>query len=434
MKVLVIGSAKSGNAAAKLLNKLGYEVIITDQNEIKEKEELESLGIQVVDKGHPDWLKNTDYAFVVKNPGIKYTVEFIDYFVRNNIKIYTEIEIAYNYSKNFKYGAITGTNGKTTITSMLYECLKMNGKAIVAGNIGTPLSVWAYELGDEEKDVALELSNFQLLGVEKFRPTVSVVCNLAPDHLDYMPTVESYYESKMNIAMNQKDDDWFLRNVDDELVMHYSKDVKCEVIDFSLKRTDVDVYLKDGEVFFRNEHLFYVKDLKVVGNHNVSNAMIACVMAMKLGVSREDVEKAITSFKGIEHRIEYIGEKDGIKFYNDSKATNTQAACIGLSSFEKNIILLAGGKDKGISFEEMHDYDERVKHCFTFGQTKEKIAHEFTRSTQCETMIDALHEAMKIAKSGDVILLSPACSSYDQFKSYEQRGDIFREECLNIIQ
>ena len=145
-------------------------------------------------------------------------------------------------------------------------------------------------------------------------------------------------------------------------------------------------------------------------------------------------KKAITSFKGIEHRIEYIGEKDGIKFYNDSKATNTQAACIGLSSFEKNIILLAGGKDKGISFEEMHEYDERVKHCFTFGQTKEKIASEFTRSTQCETMIDALHAAMKIATSGDVILLSPACSSYDQFKSYEQRGDIFREECLHIIQ
>ena len=388
----------------------------------------------MVDKGHPEWLKNTDYAFVVKNPGIKYSVDIIDYFVRNKIKIYTEIEIAYNYAKNFKYGAITGTNGKTTITSMLYECLKMNHKALVAGNIGTPLSVWAYELENEEKDVALELSNFQLLGIEKFRPSVSVVCNLAPDHLDYMPTVESYYESKMNIAMNQKDDDWFLRNVDDELVMHYSKDVKCEIIDFSLKRCDVDVYLKDGEVFFREEHLFYVKDLKVVGMHNVSNAMIACVMALKLGVSKEDVEKAITSFKGIEHRIEYIGEKDGIKFYNDSKATNTQAACIGLNSFEKNIILLAGGKDKGISFDEMHEYDDRVKHCFTFGQTKEKIAKEFTRSTQCETMIDALHEALVIAKSGDVILLSPACSSYDQFKSYEQRGDIFREECLNIIQ
>lgn len=434
MKVLVIGSAKSGFAVAKLLRKQGYDVIITDQNEIKNKNELEDLGIQVVDGGHPDWLKNTEYEFVVKNPGIKYSVDIIDYFVRNHIKIYTEIEIAYNYAKKFNYGAITGTNGKTTITSMLYECLKMNGKAIAAGNIGTPLSVWALEHGDSEKDVALELSNFQLLGVEKFRPAVSVVCNLAPDHLDYMPTVESYYESKMNIAMNQKEDDWFLRNVDDELVMHYAQDIKCRIIDFSLKRQDVDLYIKDGEVIFENEHLFYVKDLKVVGMHNVSNAMIAGVMALKLGVSRENVEKALSSFKGIEHRIEYIGQKDGIKFYNDSKATNTQAACIALASFDKNILLLAGGKDKGISFDEMKEYDDRVKHCFTFGQTKEKIASEFTNATQCETMLDALYEAMKIAKAGDVILLSPACSSYDQFKSYEQRGDIFREECLHIIQ
>ena len=433
MKVLVIGSAKSGNAVARLLNHQGYSVIITDMNEIKEKEELEALGIQVLDKGHPEYLKNTDYAFVVKNPGIKYTVPFIDYFVKNNVKIYTEIEIAYRYAKNFKYAAVTGTNGKTTITSMLYECLKMNNNAIVAGNIGTPLSEWALLEKENPKDVALELSNFQLLGIEQFRPSVSVVCNLAPDHLDYMPTVESYYESKFNIAMNQKEDDWFLRNVDDELVMHYSKVINCRIIDFSLVRDDVDLCIKGNEVLFENEHLFYVNDLKVVGMHNVSNAMIAGTMALKLGVSRENVEKALTNFKGIEHRIEYIGEKNGIRFYNDSKATNTQAACIALASFEKNILLLAGGYDKGISFDEMHDYDSRVKCCFAFGQTKHQIASEFTNVTLCENMHDALDKAMEVAQSGDIVLLSPACASYDQFKSYEQRGDMFREDCLKYI-
>lgn len=433
MKVLVIGSAKSGNAVAKLLKSEGYEVILTDANEVKEKDELIALGIEVVDKGHPEYLKNTDYAFVVKNPGIKYSVDIIDYFVKNDVKIYTEIEIAYRYAKNFKYAAVTGTNGKTTITSMLYECLKMNGKAIVAGNIGTPLSEWALSEKDNEKDVALELSNFQLLGVETFHPCVSVVCNLAPDHLDYMPTLESYYESKMRIAMNQSNDDWFLRNVDDALVMHYSKDVKCRIIDFSLVRDDVDLCIKENEVLFEGQHLFYVNDLKVVGMHNVSNAMIAGVMALKMGVSRKDVEFALTNFKGIEHRIEYIGEKNGVKFYNDSKATNTQAACIALASFKENILLLAGGKDKGISFDEMHEYDKRVKHCFAFGQTKDKITNEFTRATACETMQEALEKAMKIAKSGDVVLLSPACSSYDQFKNYEQRGDLFREACLGII-
>ena len=432
-KVLVIGSAKSGNAVARLLKHHGYDVILTDQNEVKEKKELEAEGISVIDKGHPEELKNTSYEFVVKNPGIKYSTEIIDYFVRQHVRIYTEIEVAYRFASRFHYGAVTGTNGKTTITSMLYECLQMNGKALAAGNIGTPLSEYALQFENEEKDVALELSNFQLLGVERFRPRVSVVCNLAPDHLDYMPTLESYYKSKMRIAMNQKDDDWFLRNVDDEEVMRYAKDVKCRVIDFSLVRDDVDLCLKNGEALFQKRHLFYVRDLKVVGLHNVSNAMIAGVMALKLGVSFEDVEKALTSFKGIEHRIEYIGEKHGVKFFNDSKATNTQAACIALASFDKNILLLAGGKDKGISFDEMHEYDKRVKHCFAFGQTKEKIAAEFTYSTQCETMNEALEKAALMAEEGDVILLSPACSSYDQFKNYEERGDLFREACLRII-
>lgn len=433
MDVLVIGAAKSGIAVAKLLNHHGFKVILTDQHEIHEKKELEKLGIVVVDQGHPAFLMHPNYAFVVKNPGIKYSVEIIDYFVRHHVLIYTEIEIAYRFAKHFHYGAVTGTNGKTTITSMLYACLCQHGHALAAGNIGTPLSSYALEYENEEKNVALELSNFQLLGIETFRPCVSVVCNLAPDHLDYMPSVEAYYASKMRIAMNQKDEDWFLRNVDDGIVMQYAKDIACRIIDFSLVRKDVDLYLDGDEVYLFGKRLFDVKDLKVVGMHNVSNAMIAGAMAVKMGISYEQVEKALIGFTGIEHRIEYIGEKNGIRFYNDSKATNTQAACIALASFEKNILLLAGGKDKGISFDEMHAFDGRVKHCFAFGQTKEKIACEFRASSTCETMFEALDEAFALAKSGDVILLSPACSSYDQFENYEQRGDLFREACLSKI-
>lgn len=433
MSVLVVGAAKSGIAASRLLKAHGYDVILTDMKPINEKKELEKLGICVYDNGHPEFLKNTDIEFVVKNPGIRYTTDLIRFFVEHQIKIYTEIEIAYRFAKKFHYGAITGTNGKTTITSMLYECLKKNGKAIAAGNIGTPLSEWALTCENEEKDVALELSNFQLLGVEDFHPEVCVVCNLAPDHLDYMPSVESYYESKMRIAMNQKEEDWFIRNVDDELVMKYAKNIGCKIIDFSLVRQDVDLYLQNGEARLWDHHLFYTKDLKVVGMHNVSNAMIAAAMAFKMGVSLENIEQALTSFKGIEHRIEYIGEKNGIRFYNDSKATNTQAACIALASFEKNILLLAGGKDKGISFDEMKKYDNRVKHCFAFGQTKQKIAEQFSHATETETMSQALRQAFQMAETNDVILLSPACSSYDQFDNYEQRGDLFREECLKII-
>ena len=211
------------------MNQKGYTVTLTDMQRIPDKEELETLGIRVVDEGHPDFLFNDDYAFIVKNPGIKYSVPIIRFFVEHQVKIYTEIEIASWYAEKFHYGAVTGTNGKTTITSMLYECLKANGRCEAAGNIGTPLSELALKYGDEEKDIALELSNFQLLGIESFHPEAAVVCNLAPDHLDYMNSVEEYYASKFRIAMNQRGDDWFLRNVDDPIVMQYARDLKCKI-------------------------------------------------------------------------------------------------------------------------------------------------------------------------------------------------------------
>ena len=426
-KVLVIGAAKSGVAVAKLLQRHKYDVTITDMKEIQEKEELEELGIHVFDQGHPEELKHTNYAFVVKNPGIKYTVPFVRYFVEHDVQILTEVEVGYRFAKKFHYGAVTGTNGKTTITTMLYEMLQRKGQAIVAGNIGYPLSSLAYEYEEDEKDVALELSNFQLLGIDTFAPEVSVVCNLAPDHLDYMPSVESYYESKMFIYKNCKPEDWFLRNVDDETVMQYAQNIPCTVIDFSLIRQDVDLYRKDGFVWLKDQMLFEEKTFPVVGEYNLSNAMIASCMAYKLGVSLEDIRATIASFTPVEHRLEYIGEKNGVRFYNDSKATNTHAVTAALSSFEKNIILLAGGHDKGISFEPLKKYDDRVKYCISFGQTKEQFKPIFTHVKAVETMKDAFDEAVKLAQPDDVVLLSPACSSYDQFPNYETRGRLFKE-------
>lgn len=426
-KVLVIGAAKSGIAVAKLLHRHGYDVTITDMSDIKDKETLSNMGMNVYDHGHPDALKNEEWAFVVKNPGIKYTVPFVKYFVDHHIKILTEVEIGYRFAKKFHYGAVTGTNGKTTITTMLYEMLQHNQKAIVAGNIGWPLSELAYEYEQEEKDVALELSNFQLLGIETFAPTVSVVCNLAPDHLDYMPSVESYYASKMRIYENCKPDDWFLRNVDDSTVMEYAQNIPCTIIDFSLTRQDVDLYRKDGCVYLHDLMLFKEQEFTIVGDYNLSNAMVASCMAYKLGVSVEDIRKTIRSFQPVEHRLEYIGEKNGVKFYNDSKATNTHAVTAALSSFEKNIILLAGGHDKGISFDDLKQFDERVKYCVAFGETKEKFQDIFQHVIIQETMKEALKEAIRLSQAGDVILLSPACSSYDQFPNYEVRGHIFKE-------
>lgn len=426
-QVLVIGAAKSGIAAAKLLHRHGYQVILTDMKEVNEKAELEALGIQVYDGGHPDVLKTKDYGFVVKNPGIPYHAPFVKYFVEKKTPIYTEIEIAYRYGKNFHYGAITGTNGKTTITTLLYEMLKKHGKAEAAGNIGTPLSVLAYEQESEELFIALELSNFQLLGIEQFAPDVSVVCNLAPDHLDYMGSLDAYYKSKMRIYENCTPDQYFLRNVDDETVLKYAQNIPCQVIDFSLVKTEVDLYVKQGCVYYHDILLFERKNLKLAGDYNLCNAMISACMAYCMGVSLEDIQAVIASFKGVEHRLEYLGEKNGVRFYNDSKATNTHAASAALSSFEKGIVLLAGGYDKGISFDDLKQYDAQVKQCIAFGQTKEMFKDIFTHVVIKDTMKEAFDTALTYASEGDVILLSPACASYDQFKSYEQRGRIFKQ-------
>ena len=433
-EVLVLGAARSGIAAAKLLLKHGYKVTLTDSQKLKEKETLEALGIQVVDGGHPDWLKEKEWIFIVKNPGIPYFVTIVAAFVEKQVPIYTEVEIAYRFAKKFQYGAVTGTNGKTTITSLLYEMLKRKGNGLVAGNIGFPLCELAQQYEAEEKDVALELSNFQLLGMERFRPIVSVVCNLAPDHLDYMDSVESYYASKMRIYQSCEKGDWFLRNVDDPLIMQYAQDIPCEVIDFSMKRKDVDLYCEDGKVWLRDTPLFSIDTLKIVGDYNVCNAMIAACMAYRMGVSIEDIQTVCATFTSVEHRLEYIGEKQGIRFYNDSKATNTHAVAAALSSFSKNIILLAGGHDKGIPFDDLKQFDDRVKLCVSFGETREQFQQIFTNCICRITMKEALDEAYAQAQAGDVILLSPACSSFDQFRNYEERGRIFKEMVHEILE
>lgn len=427
-QVLLIGAARSGINAAKLLNKHGYHVVLTDQNKIENKEELEALGIEVFDQGHPDCLKEKEYAFVVKNPGIPYRVPFIAYFREKNVPIYTEIETASWFAPKFCYGAITGTDGKTTVTTLLYEMLKAQfDDAKVAGNIGVPLS--EIVLGNEENTahVALELSNFQLLGIEKFRPHVSVVTNLAPDHLDYMDSLEDYYASKFKIYENCDENDFFIRNVDDPTIVEYAKNIPCQVIDCSLNRQDVALRVQDGYVCLNDVQLFCVADLKLVGQFNLMNAMQASCIAYLLGVAPQTIQQVIADFKGVEHRIEYVDTIRGVRIYNDSKATNTHSAMAALSSFDTGVHLLAGGKDKGIDYSDLKQYDNRVKTCYAFGQIEHVFEDIFTHTEICHTMECALDRALANAKEGEVILLCPATSSFDQFKNYEVRGEIFKE-------
>lgn len=426
-QVLVVGAARSGSAVAHLLVQEGFEVTLTDMKEVENKAEMHELGIKVYDGGHPDLLKEVNWDFIVKNPGIPYHAPFIKYFVDKQTPIYTEVEVASWYAPDFVYAAVTGTNGKTTITSILYELLKYRGKALVAGNIGTPLSELALKYRDEAHDVAIELSNFQLLGCYRFRPHISVVCNLSPDHLDYMKSVDAYYASKMRIYHNCQKDDIFLRNVDDEAVMQYAQNITCRIIDFSLTRNDVDLYYEDGKVYYQDKVLFETSILKIVGMHNVSNAMVAACMALEMGVSEEDIRVGLSQFKSVEHRLEYITEVHDVKFFNDSKATNPEAVVPALKSFDAHIRLLAGGYDKQLSFDILKQFDERVDCCYAFGAVAQQFKNIFSKVIICKDMQEALDRAIKDAKKGDTILLSPACASYDQFKSYEQRGEIFKE-------
>lgn len=434
MKVLVIGASLSGSAVSKLLAQKGYEVYLTDANEIKDKKALEALGIHVYDGGHPEVLKTYQYAFVVKNPGIPYTVPFVKYFQDLQVSIYNEIEVASRFVKQYQYGAITGTNGKTTTTQLLSELLKLkNPINQAAGNIGLPLSEIVLKYQDQPLDIALEIAAFQLLGIETFKPKVSVITNLTPDHLDYFVNVDAYYKAKTLVYKQQDEQDYFLLNLDDEQVVNYVGDIKAQVITYSTIQK-ADVYIQEDKVYYGDVMLFALGDLKLVGMHNVSNAMVAAMMAYLMGVSLKDIRKGIQAFKGVEHRVEFVSTINGIHYYNDSKGTNTDATIVALKAFEKPVILLAGGYDKKTGFHDMIPYLNKVKDMIVFGAVKGQLKAIYPRAYVVDTMFEAIDVAKKIASKNDVVLLSPMCASYDQFRNFEQRGQLFKEYVLKDLE
>lgn len=432
MKVLVIGAALSGTEVSKLLIKKGYEVFLTDSKKIENKKELEDLGIKVFDEGHPDSLKEINYDFVVKNPGIKYNTPFVSYFVNKGVKILNEIEVA-NSFVDYKIAAITGTNGKTTTTTLLGEILKKkyNDKACVCGNIGYPFSSIVNEHENDSMYVALEISGFQLLGCPNFKPKVSTILNLSPDHLDYYDSLNDYYDSKCLVYKNQNEDDYFIRNIDDPSIVERFNNSKCKVIDISLKQ-ECDICIKNDSIYYKDVELFSKNDLKIVGEHNLFNAMVAATMAYLLGADTSTIKEVIRNFKGVEHRIEFVKEIDDVKYYNDSKGTNVDASVVALKAFEKPVILLAGGHDKHTGFKEVIPYLNKVKYMFAFGETKVELKKIYPEAIVVNDMQEAILAANKIARPGDIVLLSPMCSSYDQFKNFEERGRIFKEIVNNL--
>lgn len=432
-KVLIIGAALSGKAAARYLKKKGYDIFLTDSKEVADKKELEEEGIHVYDGGHPDFLLEQDYAFAVKNPGIKYTIPFVAAIVDKGVPVLNEMEIALNDFPQIKVGAITGTNGKTTTTTMLGEMLKsLNPDNLGAGNNGLPL---CDVLGNARKlptHLSVEIAAFQLLGCPHFHPFASVIMNLTPDHLDVFGTEDAYYRAKTLVYRNQQKGEYFLRNVDDPNVMKYCTDIPCDVIDFSLERQDVDLRVCEGKIWFRDEVLFDLEGFKLPGMHNVQNAMVAGCMAYLMGVNKEDIQSFMNSFMGVEHRIEYTAEINGVRYYNDSKGTNVDSTIMALKSFDCPVHLLVGGYDKKTGFDGLKPYLGNVKTMYAYGDTKNQFVplHEDVRLY--EDMFEALEAAYENAKAGEIVLLSPACASWDQWPNYEERGRQFKKRVLEL--
>jgi len=429
VRALVIGAARSGLAISRLLQKKGYSVVLTDLKKINEKEELTNLGIQVFDLGHPDSLLEQSFDLVVKNPGISHHNEFVLHFAQKQF-IYNEIEVALQYAPYFEVGAITGTNGKTTITAALGAILKAESENnLMGGNIGIPMSELVDHYGHQSAKVSCEIAAFQLIGCQQFKPKVAVITNLSPDHLDVFTSIDEYYQAKCRIFANMDKSDVFLRNRDDAEVVARTQNLPCQVIDFSLTES-CDLTVEQGWVVLNDEKLFEVSDILIVGQHNLINLMIASAMARIMKVEIPIIRHAIQQFEGVEHRIEKVIQKDGVTYYNDSKATNCDATIVALKSFDQPVILLAGGYDKKTGFDELIPYLHKVSSMIVFGDTKMQLKAIYPQAIVCENINEAVAMAKKIATYDDVILFSPACASYDQFDNYEQRGQIYKKLVL----
>lgn len=436
-RVLVLGLARSGMAAVKVLLEKGAVITVSEAKNIEDLKEVPFLlenNVEIV--GQQPEVFERDFDLVIKNPGIPYKKWFVVRLEERGIPVLTEIELAFQTAKPQHYAAITGTNGKTTTTTLVYEILKKAHPDIthVAGNIGIPLCEVVMEnnlLNESGHYIALEMSNFQLLHIDKFHPEFSVIINLTPDHLDYMGALDAYYASKTNIYRNMRDGDLFLLNSDDSLIKEYTakNPIKCNVQTFSTVGQNADCIEKDSFIEINGEKIMPVSALKIVGRHNLQNAMVAVCAAKKLGVSNDDTASAVSEFKGVEHRIEFVRELDGVRYYNDSKGTNTDATIIAVRSFSEGVILLVGGFEKGLAMDELKKNLGSVKKVIGYGACGERLVKDLVGDdgSVVENLAEAVALARSLAESGDTVLLSPTTSSFDQYKCFEERGEHFKK-------
>ena len=440
-KVLVFGAGISGIGAAGLLEANGADVILYDGNEKLDpaslKEQLGEKSSAAVLTGKLPQETITSLDMAVLSPGVPTDLPVVLAMKEAGVQVIGEIELAYQFGKGDVL-AITGTNGKTTTTSLLGQIMKQARKEVyVVGNIGNPYTAVAGQMTEQAVTVA-EISSFQLETIREFRPKVSAILNITPDHLNRHHTMEAYIEAKENIAVNQTEDDFCILNYEDRLLREFGENLRAKVLYFSSQRKlEEGIFLEDGGIVLclngQKETICHVDELQILGTHNHENVMAAAAMAYVYGVPAQTIRKSVLSFGGVEHRIEYVAEKNGVAYYNDSKGTNPDAAIKGIRAMKRPTVLIGGGYDKDSEYTEwIESFDGKVKKLILLGQTREKIARDakkcgFTDYVFADSFEEAVHMAVKEAVSGDAVLLSPACASWDMFPSYEVRGDKFKE-------
>lgn len=445
--VLLVGLAKTGVSTIKKLDKLGAKIIV---NDIKSKDQLKDIikqienlySVEYILGHHLEDISNIDLTIV--SPGVPLDLPFIKKLQSENINIIGEVELAYKLSKNPTFVGITGTNGKTTTTSLVGEIFKKASKdSYIVGNIGNPV-IDTVDLTDENSFLITELSSFQLESIEDFKPRVSTIINITEDHLNRHHTMENYINAKANIFKNQDANDFCILNYDDEIVRELGNKTNAKVLYFSQKeKVSQGAYLDDNnniviKVNDKAIKLLNKDELSLPGNHNLENCMAAILMSYALGIDLEFIKDTLKTFKSVEHRLEFVTDKAGIMFVNDSKGTNPDSTIKAITSYDKPIVLIAGGKDKQSDFTEMISYaTKNVKALVLLGETADKI--EQTAKLQgmnnifrVSNMKEAVKTAYKLAQSGDVVLLSPACASWDMYPNFEARGLDFKENIYNL--
>ena len=431
-KIFILGMARSGYEAAKLLSDYNNEIIVTDGKEQKEElvSELESLGVKVIITSDQLSLLDDSFDYVIKNPGIKYDNPVVVKAKELGIKVINEVEMAYSFlDKSVNIIGVTGSNGKTTTTTLISEFMKNSfDNVYLGGNIGIPLSNFVRDIKPNSY-LVLEISDHQLCDMYDFKTNVSVLTNITPTHLDFHKSYEVYQMTKKKIFNNHTSDDLAVINKDDEVSMKITDDIKSTKVYYVHDKTNLAYYDEEG-IYYDGKLVIKLDDIILKGKHNYQNIMGAIIAVKKYGVTDEVIQKVLKEFKGVEHRLEYVDTINGVTYYNDSKATNCVSTITALNSFDKPTILLLGGYDRGHSFHDLDDSMKNVKCVVCFGETKNRI-EEFCNDLNIKCYKnDTLKEAMNVVKDictpGDVVLLSPACASWDQYDKFEDRGDEFK--------